>query len=86
MCAGAVCTTFQRHHLTLPKEKYSFILIESLIVPINHDDMYNYSCEISSLNVVIHKPRFGIGVSNGRYKYYILVITDFFKRSLCYLP
>lgn len=54
---------------TLLKEKYSFILIESFIVTINHDDAYIYSCLMSSLNVVIPKSRFWIGVSIGRYKY-----------------
>ena len=85
MCAGALCTTFQRHHLTLPKGKYSFILIESFIVTINHDDVYIYSCLMSSLNVVIIKTEFGMVFSlDGTIL--SLVITNFFKKSLCYLP
>ena len=72
ICVCALCTTtFQRRHLALPKEKYNFILIESFIVTINHDDLHIYSCLISSSNVVILEFRFGISVSINRYKYYI---------------
>ena len=85
MCVRVSCTTFQRGHLTSPKEKYNFILIESFIVYINYDDVYIYSCEVSSLNVVILISDLGLvfpldGINT------VLAIATFFKKSLCYLP
>lgn len=52
---------------------------------INNDVVYKYSCEISSLNVVILISDLGLvfpsdGINT------VSAITTFFKKSLCYLP
>lgn len=43
--------------MTLPKEKFHFILIATLN---RDDDMHIYSCLRSSLNVVFSYPDFGL--------------------------